>query len=129
MYIAYIIMFSITPNNPIAAKLIIPISNVIFILGHLFIIFSNNYELIKWSLVIIAFLRTGLFAFILNMFANYFNSEVFKISAVLANMSFAIYGLLYPMTSVLFNGNYILLNTMDTVILTMIFLIFMFNIF
>jgi len=50
-------------------------------------------------------------------------------SAVLTNMSFSVYGLFYPIISVLFHGNYIILNIMDATILSIGFLIYIFNIY
>jgi len=49
-------------------------------------------------------------------------------SAVMNNMSFALYGLLYPVMSIIFNGNYIILNSINSGILIIAFLLCIFNI-
>ena len=128
MYSAYVILFSIMLNNTKVTKIIIPIFFIIAILGHVIVILSHNFNLIKWSLAAIAFVRTAVYTLIIDIFANYFDQEVFRMSTVSANMSFGIYGLLYPIISVMVNGDYILLNSMDATVLTLGFLLFITNI-
>lgn len=76
----------------------------------------------------LAYVRSSNHIMIIEIYSSYYDPVVFKMSAVLNNMSFAIYGLLYPFLSIAFNGNYLILNTLNMLLLLVAFLMYILNI-